>query len=97
MATTAATPPPAKAGFKRVLGALDMTLFTVCAILVIDTLAASASIGPSALGWWVITLVLFFIPYGLITAELGSTYRQEGGIQGWIRRAYGDHWAARAT
>jgi hypothetical protein len=32
-------------GFKRVLRGLDMTLFTVCAIIVIDTLAASASIG----------------------------------------------------
>lgn len=32
-------------GFKKVLKTLDMTLFTVCAIIVIDTLAASASIG----------------------------------------------------
>ncbi len=83
--------------FKRVLGALDMTLFTVCAILVIDTLAASAAIGPSSLGWWLITLLFFFIPYGLMTAELGAAYPQEGGIQGWVRRAYGDTWAARMT
>ncbi len=84
-------------GFKRVLGLLDMTLFTVCAILVIDTLAASAAIGPSAMSWWLITLVLFFVPYALMTAELGAAYPREGGIQGWIRKAYGDRWAARAT
>jgi amino acid transporter len=82
---------------KRVLGLFDITLFTVCAILVVDTLAASAAIGPAALSWWVITLVLFFIPYGLITAELGSTYPGEGGIQDWVRRAYGDKWAARTV
>jgi amino acid transporter len=95
----AKSPPTAQAprGFKRVLGLLDMTLFTVCAILVIDTLAASAAIGPSAMSWWVITLVLFFIPYALMTAELGAAYPREGGIQGWIRKAYGDRWAARAT
>ena len=95
----AATAPPARSGrgFKRVLGLLDMTLFTVCAILVIDTLAASAAIGPSAMTWWVITLVLFFIPYALMTAELGAAYPHQGGIQGWIRKAYGDRWAARAT
>lgn len=95
----AATSPPARSGrgFKRVLGLLDMTLFTVCAILVIDTLAASAAIGPSAMTWWVITLVLFFIPYALMTAELGAAYPSQGGIQGWIRKAYGDRWAARAT
>lgn len=91
-----ATVPPGR-GFKRVLGLLDMSLFTVCAILVIDTLAASAAIGPSALTWWLLTLVLFFIPYALMTAELGAAYPREGGIQGWIRKAYGDRWAARAS
>lgn len=88
---------PARPPFKRVLGLFDITLFTVCAILVVDTLAVSAAIGPSSLSWWVITLVLFFIPYGLITAELGAAYPGEGGIQHWIRRAWGDRWAARAT
>ncbi len=32
-------------GFKRVLHALDMTLFSICAIIVLDTLGASALIG----------------------------------------------------
>ncbi len=84
-------------GFKKVLKSLDMTLFTVCAIIVIDTLAASASIGVSSISWWIITLVLFFIPYGLITAELGSTYTEQGGLYGWIKRAFGEKWAARST
>lgn len=56
-----------------------MTLFTVCAILVIDTLAASAKVGVSSLAWWVITFVFFFVPYGLIVAELGAAYPGEGG------------------
>jgi glutamate:GABA antiporter len=88
---------PEAPAFKRVMGLFDITLFTVCAILVVDTLAASAAIGPSSLTWWIITLVLFFIPYGLMTAELGATYPGEGGIQDWIRRAFGDRWAARST
>jgi len=40
-------------GFKKVLGLPDLTLFTVSAIVLLDTLAASASIGPSALFWWI--------------------------------------------
>jgi glutamate:GABA antiporter len=84
-------------GFNKALKIFDMTLFTVCAIMVIDTLAASASIGASSITWWVITLVLFFIPYGLITAELGSTYPEEGGIYIWIKHAFGEKWAARST
>lgn len=90
---TATTPK----GFKKVLKTLDLTLFTVCAIIVIDTLAASASIGASTISWWLITLVLFFIPYGLVTAELGSTYTEQGGLYVWIKRAFGEKWAARST
>jgi amino acid transporter len=74
-----------------------MTLFTVCAILVMDTLAPSAAIGPSAISWYVITLLFFFIPYGLITAELGTTYPDQGGLYVWVKRAFGEKWAARTT
>jgi len=83
--------------FRRVLRGLDATLFSVCAILVIDQLAASAAIGPSAIFWWVFTLVIFFVPYGLISAELGSAYPEEGGIYAWVRRAFGPRWGARAS
>lgn len=84
-------------GFKKVMRGLDMTLFTVCAILVIDTLAPSAAIGPSSISWWLITLVLFFIPYGLITAELGTAYPEQGGLYIWVKNAFGEKWAARTT
>lgn len=82
---------------KRVMGPLDVTLFTVSAILVVDQLTASASIGVSSVGWWVLTIVLFLIPSGLITAELATAYPEQGGIYAWIRRAYGRRWAARTT
>ena len=98
MATSQSIAAPAKTrGFKKVLKGLDMTLFTVCAILVIDTLAPSASIGASSISWWLITLVLFFIPYGLITAELGTTYPEQGGLYIWVKNAFGEKWAARTT
>jgi glutamate:GABA antiporter len=83
--------------FRKVLHGLDLTLFTVCAILIVDQLAASAAIGVQSVFWWVFTLILFFIPYGLITAELGSTYPQEGGIYAWVRRAFGTRWAGRTA
>lgn len=81
----------------RVLRTLDVTLFSVCAILVIDQLAAAAAIGPSAVFWWLATLILFFVPYGLISAELGTAYPEEGGIYAWVRRAFGPRWGARTS
>ncbi len=95
--SAATAPAKSQPAFKKVMKSLDMTLFTVCAILVIDTLAPSAAIGPASISWWIITLVLFFIPYGLITAELGTTYPEQGGLYVWVRRAFGEKWAARST
>lgn len=96
---TAPQPNPVtgKTRFVKVLRGFDLTLFTVCAILVIDQLSASASIGVQSIFWWVFTLVLFFIPYGLITSELGSSLPQEGGIYSWVRRAFGPLWAGRTA
>ncbi len=86
-----------KRGFKKVMKGLDMTLFTVCAVLVVDQLAASAAIGVQSIFWWIFTMLFFFVPYGLITAELGTTYPQEGGIYAWVKRAYGARWGARTS
>ncbi|MDH3621388.1 MAG: APC family permease [Gammaproteobacteria bacterium] len=82
---------------KKALRLGDMTLLTVSAILLLDTVAASASIGVSSLFWWVFLGVTFFIPYGLMNAEMGTTYPEEGGIYAWVRDAFGGRWASRIT
>lgn len=84
-------------GSEKRMGLPSLTLFSVCAVLVVDGLTASASIGPSSITWWLITLILFVIPYGLISSELGTTYPDEGGIYDWVKRAFGYKWAVRTT
>ena len=79
------------------MGLTSLTLFSVCAVLVVDGLTASASIGSSSISWWIITLVLFVIPYGLISSELGTTYPGDGGIYDWVKKAFGFKWAVRTT
>jgi amino acid transporter len=92
--TPAGEAPPER---KRVLGLRDATLFTLSAILVVDTLTASAAIGVQTIGWWVLAIVLFLIPSAVITAELGTAYPDQGGIYSWVKRAYGERWASRTT
>lgn len=81
----------------KVLGRADLTLFSICAILTIDTLASAASMGVSWFAWWAITLVLFFVPYGLITAELGGAWPAEGGLYVWVREGMGPRWGSLAA
>jgi glutamate:GABA antiporter len=92
-----AVPATAAPVLERVLGRADLVLFTVCAILTIDTLASSAAMGVSWFSWWLITMTVFFIPYGLITAELGSAWPGEGGVYVWVREAFGPWWGSQAA
>lgn len=79
------------------MGVGSVALFSLCAVIAVDTLCASAAIGVSSIGWWVATLIIFIIPYGLITSELSTTYPGEGGIYNWVKKAFGSRWAIRTT
>lgn len=75
----------------------DMVLFTVSAILLLDTLTAAASVGAPSVFWWIFLGIIFFVPIALISAEMGCAYPEQGGIYAWIRDAFGGRWASRAT
>ena len=75
----------------------DMVLFTVSAILLLDTLTAAASVGAPSVIWWLLLGIIFFIPFAMICAEMGCAYPEQGGIYAWIRDAFGGRWASRAT
>jgi len=72
-------------------------LATVCIILVGDAVAPTAAIGNSQYLWWIIMLIGFFVPYGLISAELGTQYPSEGGMYTWVKKAFGPKWAGRVA
>jgi glutamate:GABA antiporter len=78
-----------KAKLRRVLGRFDLVLFTACAIVGLDSVAQAAEAGAQAITWLVISLVLFLIPYGMLTAELGAAFPVEGGPYEWARMSFG--------
>ena len=72
----------------------DMIFYTVSALIGLDTLGAFSANGEQALTWMLIAAVTFLLPYGLLTAELGSTFTQEGGMYEWCKLAGGRFFAA---
>ena len=82
---------------RKSLGQGDLVLFTVSAILLLETLAAAASIGASSISWWLLLGVVFYVPFALICAEMGCAYPEQGGIYAWVRDAFGGRWGARAS
>jgi amino acid transporter len=78
-----------KAKLRKVLGRFDLVLFTACAIVGLDSVAAAAEAGAQAITWLLISLVIFLVPYGMLTAELGSSFPVEGGPYEWARLSFG--------
>src|SRR5215472_12301904 len=72
----------------------DMIFYTISALIGLDTLGAFSANGEQALTWAVIAAVAFLLPYGLLTAEIGSTFTQEGGMYEWCKLAGGRFFAA---
>lgn len=75
----------------------DAVLAAVCIVLVVESSAPAAAIGNAQFFWWIFLLIGFFLPYGLISAELGTTYSDDGGIYYWVKRAYGARWGSRVA
>ncbi len=83
-----------KQKLQKGLGYIDMIFFTAAALIGLDTLGAFSANGGQALTWLLFTAITFLLPYGLLTAELGSTFTKEGGVYEWCKLAGGRFYGA---
>src|SRR6266566_8664982 len=83
-----------KQKLQKGLGYIDMIFFTAAALIGLDTLVAFSSNLAQALTCLFFSAVTFFLPYGLLTAELGSTFTKEGGVYEWCKLAGGRSYGA---
>ncbi|BBY64555.1 APC family permease [Mycolicibacterium helvum] len=82
---------------QKSLGRLDIIFLIVAAVVSIEVLGQVSSFGGQTFTWALVLAVFFLVPYGLIFAEIGSTFTDEGGVYVWVRRAFGRPMAAIAA
>ena len=82
---------------KKKFKLVDAVLATVCITLVVESTMPTAAIGNSQYFWWALLLIAFCLPYGMISAELSTTYPSEAGMYDWVKRAFGKKWAGRVA
>ena len=76
----------------------SVILSVICVVFVVEAAAPVASIGNSQYFWWIFMMLLFLLPYGMIAAELGTTYVGDGGLYDWVNTAYPTtKWGARVA
>ncbi len=64
-------------------------MINVIAVDSIRTLPFSAELGFSLVFFYLMAAVFFFIPSGLVSAELATGWPSTGGVYVWIREAFG--------
>jgi glutamate:GABA antiporter len=74
---------------KKKLGVLALSIISINTILGLKNIPFAATVGPSAILFWVIAAILYFIPISLVVAELSTTYPDQGGVTAWVSRAFG--------
>ena len=76
---------------KRVLGTFPLVTLSVAAILSVRNLPIAAVYGYTAITFYVLAALLFFLPSALVCAELSTTWPLKGGLYAWVKEALGEH------
>lgn len=69
-----------------------MAIMIVTTVLSLRGLASQAEYGYTSIFWYVLSAILFLIPFSLVCAELSSTYTKSGGLFRWCAEAFGARW-----
>lgn len=75
---------------KKSLGLFDIVLMNVTAIIGLRWITIAAAGGSSSVFMWVFAAFMFFIPLGLVSAELATGWPEQGGLYVWVREAFGE-------
>ncbi|TGY63077.1 APC family permease [Muricaecibacterium torontonense] len=75
----------------------DVVLSVICVVFTIEAVAPASAMGNVQFFWWGVLIVTFLLPYGMVVAELGSTYTSDGGLYDWVRAGLGDKWGSRCA
>ncbi len=78
---------------KPSLGVVTLALMNVAAIASLRNLPVMASCGLSLFFYYGLSIIIFFIPSALISAELATMFsHKEGGVSTWVTEALGPKW-----
>ncbi len=75
---------------KKVLGLRDLVLFNVACVIGLSSLTQAAQFGWSSFPFWILAMLFFLIPIGLLVIDLNARIPGEGGFYLWTKKAFGE-------
>ena len=75
------------------LRTFDLTMIFLMVVLFINNPVETAGAGVAAFTYWIIGVLVFFVPCVIATAQLGTMFFQEGSLYNWTQKALGSFWS----
>lgn len=73
---------------KKILSIFSLSLITISALVSLRNLPICAEYGLSSIIFLFIGIIIYFIPISMITAELASTWPNQGCVYTWAKEAF---------
>jgi amino acid transporter len=77
-------------GLKRELGLWDLVFTQILFIVGLGWVGAAAKLGSSHVTFWLIAVLLFYIPSAIVVIHLSSRMPFEGGLYEWARLGFNE-------
>src|SRR5947208_12439106 len=82
--------PSSAHALKRELGLRDLVLTQILFVVGLTNFGNAAKLGASHVVFWLVAIVLFYIPQAMVVIHLNRWRPLEGGLYQWARAAFGD-------
>ena len=79
-----------KSKLKKALGLRDLVLLNIACVVGLSSLTQAAQFGWSSFPLWILAMVFFLIPSGLMVVDLNARVPGEGGFYIWTKTAFGE-------
>ena len=78
------------AELRKELGLRDLLLAQILLVMVPDFFGTAVKAGAAHVAFWLLAVLLFFIPQAMVVAHLNRLMPLEGGLYEWARLAFND-------
>ena len=81
---------PPSAGLRKDLGLADLTLTQVLFIVGLPWVGVAAKQGPAHVVFWLVAIVLFYLPSAAVVIHLNRAMPLEGGLYQWAKLGFNE-------
>ncbi len=76
--------------FKKELGLADLVLTQILFIIGLSWVGAAAKLGPSHIVFWLLAIILFYVPSAVVVIYLNRLMPLEGGLYQWAKLGFNE-------